>query len=737
MAGLGCAVSFAATSWKNFSRPVTFHSAATLNGALFLGTDGGVRAIYKDGGTQVYTPADGLSASEIYGVRKSAANELYAVSSTGIVAKLLSSGSFSVINRSFTEKGIPLIPDLLEIKDSIMVLGFTDRLAFLNVATGKAVISITRIGDVSLTRYAVSAMAIKGDSLFVAMDSLIYVRRMQWANMAGDLYLADPDSWSFVREAPWSVHSLGFRGDSLVVRKAAGTLTYDSLLKETSACESASCPVMLSGKELPDSVLADGDTSRVRWIFNENGYAYLVGTDSAWIYRGSKPVSVAAWTAYQMKNVYNAVPLAGGGIVALSEDGPLARSDGDGWAEPADWFAGSGYAPYFGSVGNNLLELNVSAALPDGKMLVATWGLGWSLYENYGGSLMKVITVDAAGCLADMYVNNYAVSRGVIAAPDSSGFLVTYWGSSKYGIAYIDASGEVSCANDVGSGIYSGPIRATYSSDGSSWIIYSSVGAQQSFDGNGSLDVITMTPPSETGGEIKNIDVKTYPTMNDAYLVAMDLDATGRLWAVSASAPGYWDTGMDSMQTPLKISGYQNASLSSLQIDAQGRLWIGTLNKGAYMLSFTGKSPDTLTARNFTMQSGMLSDIVYNLGIDPVKGHIWFIHGDGISRYARTDLRNASGYMESGAPAVKVYPNPFLPKQMSAVIFENISEDASVLIYNAGGHLVRSFRGSDLLGGRLEWDGRDRSGNLVAPGVYHYFVVKGSKKKTGKLLIVH
>ncbi|MFA6623122.1 MAG: hypothetical protein WCS54_03335, partial [Fibrobacteraceae bacterium] len=105
MAGLGCAVSFAATSWKNFSRPVTFHSAATLNGALFLGTDGGVRAIYKDGGTQVYTPADGLSASEIYGVRKSAANELYAVSSTGIVAKLLPSGSFSVINRSFTEKG--------------------------------------------------------------------------------------------------------------------------------------------------------------------------------------------------------------------------------------------------------------------------------------------------------------------------------------------------------------------------------------------------------------------------------------------------------------------------------------------------------------------------------------------------------------------------------------------------------------------------------------------------------
>ena len=707
-----------------------------LNGVLFLGTDGGVRSIYKSGGSQVFTPADGLPSSEIYGVRVSPAKELYAVSSTGIVAKYEFSGHFSVINRSFTEGGTLLVPDLMEITDSIMVLGFTNRLAFLNIATGKAVLSISRIGELPLAQHKVSAMKIKGDSLFVAVDSLVYARKMQWANMAGDLYLADPDSWKLIREAPWTVGSLGLRGDSLVMRHSAGTLTYDSLLKETSACESTSCPVMLAGKQLSDSVLTNGDSSRVRWVLNEDGYAYLVGSDSAWIYRDSKLSSVAAWSSYLLEDVFNVVPVVNGGIIAFSEDGTMSWSEGKGWTPPANWFAGSAYAPYFGKANNNLLEMNVSAVLPNGKMLVATWGLGWILYDDYGSS-MKVISSGSAGCLADLYIENYLVSRGVIATPDSSGFLVTYWGSSKYGIAYIDASGEVSCANAIGSDAYSGPIRATYSSDSSSWIIYSSVGAQQSFDGIGNLDIITMTPPSETGGEIRNIDIETYPTMNNVYLVAMDLDASGRLWAASASVLGYWDAGMDSMQTPLKISGYQNANLSSLQIDVQGRLWAGTLDKGAYLFSVVGKSPDTLKAQNFTMRNGMLDDIVYNLGIDQINGKVWFVHKNGLSVYSRTDLRNASGYMESGAPAVKVYPNPFLPRQIPVVTFENISEGASVLIYNAGGHLVRSFRGDALLGGRLDWNGRDLSGNLVAPGVYHYFIVKGSKKKTGKLLIVH
>jgi flagellar hook assembly protein FlgD len=94
--------------------------------------------------------------------------------------------------------------------------------------------------------------------------------------------------------------------------------------------------------------------------------------------------------------------------------------------------------------------------------------------------------------------------------------------------------------------------------------------------------------------------------------------------------------------------------------------------------------------------------------------------------------------MTSEAPAeVKAYPNPFRPKQGQRLIIDNISEDSFVSVYNRGGALVKSFYDSDVLGGRAEWDGTDKTGKLVAPGVYHYVVRKGSKKKTGKIILIH
>lgn len=93
--------------------------------------------------------------------------------------------------------------------------------------------------------------------------------------------------------------------------------------------------------------------------------------------------------------------------------------------------------------------------------------------------------------------------------------------------------------------------------------------------------------------------------------------------------------------------------------------------------------------------------------------------------------------MTSDGPEIKVYPNPFRLNLNQSVTFENVSEDAVISIYNAGAHLVRSFAGDELDGGRVVWDGKDRRGVLVAPGVYHYLIKKGSKKKQGKLIILH
>ena len=66
-----------------------------------------------------------------------------------------------------------------------------------------------------------------------------------------------------------------------------------------------------------------------------------------------------------------------------------------------------------------------------------------------------------------------------------------------------------------------------------------------------------------------------------------------------------------------------------------------------------------------------------------------------------------------------------------------MAEDATLSIYNRGGALIRFFRGEDMYGGRVDWDGTDKSGKLVVPGVYYYVVKNFKKTKKGKFIIIH
>lgn len=198
------------------------------------------------------------------------------------------------------------------------------------------------------------------------------------------------------------------------------------------------------------------------------------------------------------------------------------------------------------------------------------------------------------------------------------------------------------------------------------------------------------------------------------------------------------DEDRDTLIQPSSTKGLVGAEYTSVDRDVQGNIWLGTADQGVFRLSKRKKSKDTLAVERFATEQGLLSNKVRDLAIDPVLGMIWFAHDDGVTRYSRKDLRNAEKMMTSEAPAeVKAYPNPFRPKQGQLLIIDNISEDSFVSIYNRGGSLVKSFYDGDVLGGRAEWNGTDKTGKLVAPGVYHYIVRKGSKKKTGKIILIH
>lgn len=207
---------------------------------------------------------------------------------------------------------------------------------------------------------------------------------------------------------------------------------------------------------------------------------------------------------------------------------------------------------------------------------------------------------------------------------------------------------------------------------------------------------------------------------------------------VTSSMIGYLDFQLDTIKSPQSTKGLLGAEYSSVDVDVHGNIWLGTTQQGAYRLSRVNKSFDTLSTMHFNARNGMLDDNVLDLVINPKQGMIWFAHENGVSWYHRNDLREAESFMTDDADVgVKAYPVPFRPKQYPRFTIDNISEGALVSIYNRGGSLIKSFRNDEVLGGRAEWDGTGKNGKLVAPGVYYWTVVDGSKKEKGKFLIIH
>lgn len=716
---------FAADTWKNFARSDSFYAATLVENMLVLGSDGGVRVIHPDGSSEAFTSADGLEASDIRGVARSDAGELFAVSSRGIVSKFEPNGRFAVLNRSFESTSSELRPGLLVSAGPVLVLGFRDKVAFFDCLRGKSLVSLSRIGNVSLKSTPPSAMLVEGDSLFVALGADVYVRQMNWDALAKDVLLADPASWNFVGT---------FRGgDSSRASIERLSFSDGSLLADFD--ETLSVPVALgdtlSRKRFP--ALWKGDGSLVRQILSGDGFAYLVGKNSAWYYDGELS-DVSAWTRFLLENPYVVSPFVGsaGGVTVYSSSGDFGWSDG----EVFSYGHSLGDLPYYGGTEPYSLLLKNLATLSDGASLVGIWGFGWRLYSENGGGFMQSVGLENSNC-AERYMPNYIVPTGVAVSPDSLGWLVSFWGNSGYGIAYIDESGSISCANGVGGGNFSGPLLSSFSEDGSEWLLYSGAGKTAGTDGTGALDIFRIRPISETGGELVVLDKRTVPTPDNYVLVDMDFDKSGRLWAITNSTFAYFESGMDSVQAPHKTSSYEQSSLSSLSVDPNDRLWIGTIGNGAYMVKKSGASPDTMSATRFASRNGLLDDIVYDVQIDAKKGQAWFVHRNGVTRYARTDLRETGAYMTSDGPGIKVYPNPVRFDLGQTLTFENVSEKATISVYNAGAHLVRFFRGNELDGGRTVWDGRDKRGILVAPGVYHYVIQKGSRQKRGKILVIH
>ena len=656
------AVAVLADEWKVFSSPSPVYSAIPYESGYVLATGGGIQ-FSTPKTKKLFTSADGLGATAFYGVAQTE-SKVYGVSEYGlVVAYDKKSAQWNVVNRSYLNNKVRVVPgQVLSAKD-ILVIAFEKSLAFFDTKQDAFLLSVDKIGNASLIASPLQNILINEDSLFVSLGNEVYVRKMDWADMTKDMRLVDPQSWV----------------------KKTDTKNFKALLD----------------KQKSELSKIKRDT-----VFNN----------------------------YKLDDVYEIASVSRGGIVAATTTGWMAYSDGYSWLDGA--FIWNGFGSYTGAYDN---RMKVLSALDGGLLLAHVWGMGLFLYKNDGYTLLKSFTPQDENSCLDEYEKDYTVVIGTTVAPDSSGFLAATSSQHSYGLVYISKNGDISCLPEVGSSPIAGTLAAKTDPKTGDWVIYVSSRELFYVSLGGSLDAFRITPPSKNGGRLVLSEKKNYEIPENKAPVDFAFDKDdGALWMVTIGKLAYMDEDMDTLVQPSSIKGLMGAEYSAMARDVQGNIWLGTADKGVFRLTKRGKSKDTLSAVHYTTKDGLLSDRVHDLAIDPVFGMAWFAHDEGVTRYTRNDLKNAENFMSSKSPVeVKAYPNPFRPKQGHHLFIDNISEDSFVSIFNRGGALVRSFYNEEVLGGRAEWDGTDARGNLVAPGIYHYVVRKGSTKKTGKIILIH
>ncbi len=756
---------FAVDEWINFSSPFPVKSAIPYGDGLLMATGGGIR--YRTNtADDMYTTSNGLGDQSISAVVISDSLGAFAVSDNGIVSAMIGR-KWEVVSRSYAGSNVHVIPGMVRFggtgSGTVMVIAFEDRLSFMSVKTMTSILTIERIASANLSSSHIRAMEVRGDSLFVAADSLLYVRKMDWRNLASDVLLNDPNSWKVIKNDGKTIKAIAWKDGKLKTFSTEGTRIWDkdgltqATLDTASDVKSASL-VVVRGKTLTDSVLYEKIPvyktvkdekildryyyeSKVQWIsLLPSGKAIIAGPQDVFYYDGKKISDLSEYAPFAIGGAYELRALPSGGVIAASESGKLSYNFGFNWSEPR---------PVYENRGNGAdaraHNLKVLSAVPSGAVFYHLWGYGFFSFKEWGREVYYASTIEnLANLCMDDYVEKpdtpFTIAVSTAPSPDGMGFLTTSASNKGYSLIYVNLDGDMSCASNVGSAAIGGPMLVRVDENTGNWIVYVGTRAAPSLDANGGLDVFTLPPPKKTGGVIDSsrTERKTFYGVSSTPLDMVYEPKTDYIWMVTGSSLAYWNADMDSIRSPLSTNGLTSANFTSLDVDARGNLWAGSSSRGAYRLTPRSTSPDTLSVLHFTTRHGLLSDKVQDIAVDSALGMVWFAHENGVTRYSRNDLRATEGNMtEDARQDVKVFPNPFRPKLQPHVIFDNVSDNAVIGVYNRGGKLVASFSGEQIAGGRVEWDGRMNNGNLVAPGVYQYVIRASSKTKKGKLLIIH
>ena len=235
------------------------------------------------------------------------------------------------------------------------------------------------------------------------------------------------------------------------------------------------------------------------------------------------------------------------------------------------------------------------------------------------------------------------------------------------------------------------------------------------------LIIDTIKPEIDANGKL---------ITNHVFSIAEDLE--GQIWVgtnvgiVTYNRPDlvFEDNNFHANRIVLTVGGLTQYLLNtevvtSIAVDGANQKWLGTANSGVYLVSDDG----TKEIYHFTQEnSPLLSNNIYNIGINHESGEVFFATDKGLISYRGSATMGSDEFRD-----VYVYPNPVRENYTGNITIRGLVSDVNVKITDISGNLVYETQAD---GGQATWDGKDFSGRRPSTGVYLVFCTNDDGSKT-------
>lgn len=701
--------------WHQYSDKSRITALIEHQGFVYAGTQSGVRRV-KTGtlDQRDYGNLDGLIDPWIMGFAADSTTSpptLWASSLSGYLYALQRGGTrWEVHGRSYAADGWMMNARAILAADSSLFLGSTKGLAVFDTRLKVSQLNLTRFGN-DLDVQVLSLLR-RADTLYVGTSAGVYKARVFFADplnpAAGYANIADHNQWIkavLPVQSGRQYNHLAFIGDSLATYGPGTLLQASGAGVRVEAF--AGSPLVIGSQ-----------TYAGAW----NDFTSAVRAGGKVFAGGNTGLAVSAAPAGDSADAAILDPLFAhprDTIASLGAYGGVvwgqSRSGVHRFAADTGVFRTSAA---FSMNSVEVIDRNLRNTKVDGNgdVYFGTWGLGVVRVRN-GVATVWNKSSPGGNCILEI-IPNYPVVHALGRPRGNLVYFAMFYSNSNTELQLVSlntSTGDITCLDSTITGTYAHAVEA----------IADTLVAVAS-DRGVAFQVV------REGFSGPSVESSTLWTLAGSANEAWDLarDQWGRPWALIGDQLAFADSLATSTARKLKpLEQFSGTGCKNLEADTAGWLWVGCEN-GLYHLQ-TGQAGELASSRRYGVDDGLPSLVIYDVSVDRATGKVWVATDHGV---AMLESEAQPAIASEALPAIVPYPNPFRP-QHAYVVFNKLPANSTLRIHDPSGHVVRTFRPGDLRGNEAQWDGKNEDGKKVAPGVYLFSVVSGSKVQRGKVIV--